>query len=358
VFTTSLSWLPESAYSRFGYYACRHHGGDRSAAARALLADERPDARATPGAATASEIDPASIAAVLSCPVTPETEESTWPMLDRAALVGPIGAAVDVISPHTEADPAGLLLSLLVGFGNAVGPTPHASVGGTRHPARLFAVLVGDTSKARKGTAWRDGRLVLDSLDDPWARYRIMSGLSSGEGLIAAVADPDESGTNLPPQRRDRRLMVIEEEFARTLTACRRDGSTLSAILRQAYDTGDLAVLTKAPQRATGAHIGLLGHITVEELRAKLTETDMANGLANRMLFVRPALEAAPGGRSPPTARARRTDHKAPRSPRPGEGAGPSRAAVGRGRGTLEGRLRGDGRRRYGRPSRRPVCAA
>ncbi len=36
VFTSSLPWLPEGAYSRFGYYACRHHNGDRSAAAREL----------------------------------------------------------------------------------------------------------------------------------------------------------------------------------------------------------------------------------------------------------------------------------------------------------------------------------
>jgi len=36
VFTTSIQWLPEAAYSRFGYYACRFHDGDRSAAARYL----------------------------------------------------------------------------------------------------------------------------------------------------------------------------------------------------------------------------------------------------------------------------------------------------------------------------------
>jgi hypothetical protein len=36
VFTSSLEWLPEGSYSRFGYYACREHGGDRSGAARAL----------------------------------------------------------------------------------------------------------------------------------------------------------------------------------------------------------------------------------------------------------------------------------------------------------------------------------
>ena len=36
VFTSSINWLPPGPYSRFGYYACRHHGGDRSAAARQL----------------------------------------------------------------------------------------------------------------------------------------------------------------------------------------------------------------------------------------------------------------------------------------------------------------------------------
>ena len=36
VFTSSIPWLPEGAYSRFGYYAARQHNGDRSAAARNL----------------------------------------------------------------------------------------------------------------------------------------------------------------------------------------------------------------------------------------------------------------------------------------------------------------------------------
>jgi len=40
VFTSSIPWLPEAAYSRFGYYAQRQHGGDRSAAARHLYTIE------------------------------------------------------------------------------------------------------------------------------------------------------------------------------------------------------------------------------------------------------------------------------------------------------------------------------
>lgn len=40
VFTSSIPWLPEGSYSRFGYYACRHHNGDRSAAATHLHAQK------------------------------------------------------------------------------------------------------------------------------------------------------------------------------------------------------------------------------------------------------------------------------------------------------------------------------
>ena len=36
VFTSSIPWLPEGAYTRFGYTACRNHDGDRSAFARTL----------------------------------------------------------------------------------------------------------------------------------------------------------------------------------------------------------------------------------------------------------------------------------------------------------------------------------
>jgi hypothetical protein len=36
---------------------------------------------------------------------------------------------------------------------------------------------------------------------------------------------------------------------------------------------------------ADRAHIAVLGHVTVEELRAKLVDTEMANGFANRHLF-------------------------------------------------------------------------
>jgi len=53
-----------------------------------------------------------------------------------------------------------------------------------------------------------------------------------------------------------------------------------------------------SPLQATGAHISIIGHITIDELRACLTRTEAANGFANRFLFplVRRSKELPFGG--------------------------------------------------------------
>ncbi len=74
--------------------------------------------------------------------------------LDKAALHGPAGRIINSLAPHTEAHPAALLLQFLAAFGNLIGPGPHRMVESTRHALNLFVILVGDSSKARKGTSW------------------------------------------------------------------------------------------------------------------------------------------------------------------------------------------------------------
>lgn len=210
-----------------------------------------------------------------------------WPILDPAAFHGLAGEVVATIDPQTEADPAAVLVSFLVAFGAAVGPAPHAVADGAEHAGRLFVVLVGKTSRGRKGTAWANIRRIMAEADPGFTAERVLGGLASGEGLIAAVSDgtPDKDG-DLVDSIGDKRVLVYEPEFARVLKVCARDSSTLSAILRDAWDRGDLRVMTrKDPMRATGAHICVLAHTTVEELRRSLTESDAANGFGNRFLF-------------------------------------------------------------------------
>jgi hypothetical protein len=80
--------------------------------------------------------------------------------------------------------------------------------------------------------------------------------------------------------------MIVEEEFASVLRHAGRDGNILSTVLRSAWDSGRLRSLTKNnPLRASGAHLSIIGHITREELLRQLTETDKANGFANRILW-------------------------------------------------------------------------
>jgi hypothetical protein len=88
-------------------------------------------------------------------PTAPPPAITPWPTLADAAYNGVAGRAVRTIAPHTEADPAAILLQFLAAFGNIVGPGPHCVVESTRHNLNLFVILVGDSSKARKGTSWR-----------------------------------------------------------------------------------------------------------------------------------------------------------------------------------------------------------
>src|SRR5215831_8961830 len=88
------------------------------------------------------------------------------------------------------------------------------------------------------------------------------------------------------PRPDDKRLMVIESEFAGELRILRRDGNTLSPTIRDAWDSGNLNNMSKnQPAQATGAHISIIGHVTLEELRRYLDRTEMGNGFANRHLF-------------------------------------------------------------------------
>jgi hypothetical protein len=233
-------------------------------------------------------------------PEVPLPAEPPWPApLAEEAYHGLAADAVRVLGPASEADPAALLFQLLVAFGNVVGRSAHFTVEADRHHANEYLVLIGRTSKARKGTSWGQSLRPLAPADEAWARDNVQSGLSSGEGLIWAIRDPivkreriREQGTvryeevEADAGVADKRLLVFEPEFANVLKQTERQGNTLSVVIRQAWDTGSLRALTKNnPARATAAHISIIGHITCEELRRYLSETETANGFGNRFLW-------------------------------------------------------------------------
>lgn len=116
---------------------------------------------------------------------------------------------------------------------------------------------------------------------------------TSLQGLIDHVRDAvkkwnakEKCEEIVDPGVQDKRLLVTEPEFAGALAVMERHGNTLSSVIRNAWDGRRLQTLTKSsPLKATGAHISLTAHITKDEIRTRLTRTDMANGFANRFLF-------------------------------------------------------------------------
>jgi hypothetical protein len=230
--------------------------------------------------------------------------------MDDAAFIGPIGDAVLALEGRIEAVREALLVELLLFYGSAIGRTAYFQVGRTRHYGNEYVALTGETSRSRKGGT-RDVAVALISMADPgWAEGAIIGGATSGEGIVAAVRDPhikrrkatkkelgdielthdiDDDGyldDEVDPGVGDKRKVFDEGELSAVFKVAMRDGNTLTERLRTFYDQGRGEVTNKnSPMRATDAHVSINGHVTREELRARLDELDAANGWGNRFLY-------------------------------------------------------------------------
>lgn len=211
------------------------------------------------------------------------------PQINESAFYGLAGKICNAIDPHTESDKAALLVQLLTAFGNVIGRSGYFLAESKRHHGNLFVLIVGKSSKARKGSGFSQITNLFSGIREDWFKYRIQRGLSSGEGLIAKVKDNSE--TDLPNDpfsaSTDKRLFVFESEFGSVLKMFSRDGNTLSQILRSCWDGEDLQTMTRnEPLIAKDPHISLAGHITMDELGHLLSANEIANGFANRLIFV------------------------------------------------------------------------
>ncbi len=226
---------------------------------------------------------------------SPEPSPAPRPLtLAYPALHGVAGLVLSTLAPHTEADPAAILLQFLAAFGNLIGPAHHSLVGSARHGLNLFVVLVGESSKARKGTSWRQIASLFAEVDSHWTAHRVSTTRPSPDAIIQSLRDQQ------PPT--DRRLFLLSEEFASVLYGLGQRNSQLSTLLRSAWDGADLCAQGARPQQATGAHISMVGHITQGELAQHLGRAESHNGFANRYLWinVRRNQSLPEGGAVPP----------------------------------------------------------
>ncbi|MBF0316359.1 MAG: toprim domain-containing protein [Oligoflexia bacterium] len=221
----------------------------------------------------------------------PRGPVSNRPEIDEHAWIGLVGKFVGIVGPNTEADLVALAVQFLTVFGNIVGRNCCLPIEGTRHHGNLFTVLVGPSANARKGTALGHVISLFQDIDPYWCKHCRKAGLTTGEGIVHAVRDSTvevKKGKEVVvPGVEDKRLCVVESEFAAVLRASKRDSSILSTVIRQAWDGDSLSTLSKtAPETATDPHISIIGHITTRELSGLISTVDIHNGLANRFLWV------------------------------------------------------------------------
>ena len=198
------------------------------------------------------------------------------PKLKDAALYGFAGDFIRKVSPDTEATDAGVLAHLLPAFGTLIGSSPHVWAG-NEQPARINTALVGPTSTGRKGTSFAPVNLLMNQFASDFWLEQCVRGLASGEGLIQKVSDERTKNENGDWEivSVEKRLYVVESEFSKILMQIRRDGNILSQVIREAYDSGSLAVLTRNPLSANDAHISITGHITPEELKSRFSQIEI-----------------------------------------------------------------------------------
>ncbi len=229
----------------------------------------------------------------------PAPIQDGWPapMADPAKQ-GISGDIVETIGPHTEADPAGLVLQNLAAFGNVIGNEPHFIVEADRHALNVFVAEVGPSGKGRKGVGWGHVAALYKQIDSKWVNERIQTGLRTGEGLVRAVCDGADGETGVL----DKRLLAFESEMAAILRVMARHGNSLSTTVRQAWDGGDLKVSTRRfPLKATRPHISIIAQTTLDDVSRYLDRTDIFNGFSNRFCWacVRRSKLLPEGGRVP-----------------------------------------------------------
>lgn len=185
------------------------------------------------------------------------------PLPDPACLYGLVGDVARAGSDNTEANPYAIAANFIAYLSCAVGRGPYLPVSNTWHHARLFILHIGRSGRGRKGDAVSlitRLDLALRELSERASPQIHRGGLSSREGLAALFHDGYRRGKEDVPPIEDKRLWVVESEFANVLHQGRRDGNTLSAALRDCWDGVPLKPATQSNRLyASHPHLSLVG---------------------------------------------------------------------------------------------------
>ncbi len=209
-----------------------------------------------------------------------------------AMLRGIVGEIARAAADGREVHPVAVAAAAMCWLSAEVGPDIYLPIGDVWHRANLYTLHIGRSARGGKGEAlglvqrirWR----IIENNPEAHPLGQVHSGgLSSREGLAGLVHDGYRMGKEEVPPVDDKRLWIVEPEFANVLAQGKREGNTLLPALRDVWDGGSIQPLTKHRGLwATRPHIALHGNITPGELTAKLEAKEINGGTVNRLLMV------------------------------------------------------------------------
>jgi hypothetical protein len=205
------------------------------------------------------------------------------------AFHGPAGVITESICANSSVKPEAVLAQLLVVTGIMLGRGLYFPQG-SKHRCNLYTVI-GGRANSGKGESLGYVKAFTQELRSSFmSRFR--NGFKSGEILIDAVGDEvwgkDEDGQPIQTEdNQPKELIIDEEEFAAFLIAGRRQGNVIGSDIRKLWDSPDVYETQSRvkPRTTTGAHIGLVGNVTPDELQRTIG-SDARNGLASRILWI------------------------------------------------------------------------
>ncbi|MEU8403182.1 DUF3987 domain-containing protein [Nonomuraea sp. NPDC048892] len=198
---------------------------------------------------------------------------SARPQVSPIVFSGFLGKAVLTLIPHSEADPVGILASLLSAFSAAIDNGPRVHYGTQTQTLSTWTVLVGNTGQGRKGTATRAALDIVRTALPDWSKATILEGCpQSGPAYVSTLADMN--GTAL----------MLEEEFADLLKVSARYKS-MGKALRRSWEGASISNRTKeAVIQVDAPHVAIVGNVTPTEWASSIGKADKAGGTLNRFL--------------------------------------------------------------------------
>ncbi|MFJ5119000.1 DUF3987 domain-containing protein [Kitasatospora sp. NPDC088548] len=202
--------------------------------------------------------------------------------MSTITLYGPIGRAVEEVSPYVECDPVGIYVAALSMWSAAIGQTVKVSSRGNARPALLWSALVGGTGRG-KGTALRAAQHIMKPALGRFLETHTTSGITSGASLVNYLAEQVEA-TEETEAGRDVRALVCEEEWSEVLRRVKRDPS-FTAKLRSAWDGAPIRNTTKeGAQAVEDPALVMHTHITPSDWIKYIGATEAAGGSYNRIM--------------------------------------------------------------------------